>query len=123
MAPAYRPRGGAAANHRVVPQVFVLEERALARRAGSVAAAARRILAEGVGHVTGDRDLRPGGDDWLLDPLDVHKRPPTIAPILAFERHERVDAIGPDVLSVTERNQGGRAASHCIGDRTRRVGW
>lgn len=107
----------------MVPPVFGLEERPLARHAGSLAPAARRFLSERVGHVTGNRDLRAGGDDRLLDALDVHERPSAVAPILTFKGHERVDAIGPDVLSIAERNQSGSAASHCIGDRTRRVGW
>lgn len=107
----------------MVPPVSGLEERPLPGHSRSLAPAAWRILPEGVGDVTRDRDLRPGGDDRLLDALDVHERPPAVAAILTFQGHERVDAISPDVLSVPERDQGGSAASHCIGDRTRRVGW
>ena len=37
--------------------------------------------AEPLGQVPGDRALRPGGDDRLVDSLDVDERPPAVPPL------------------------------------------
>ena len=82
-----------------------VEERFLAGRGGICATTAGATPEpERLRHVVGDRRLRPRGDQRLLDPIDVHERPPSVAALLTLERHQRVDPVGAYELAVAERD-------------------
>ena len=62
-------------------------------------------LGEGGLDLGADRALRARGDQRLGEPVDMYVGAPAVAALGWVERDESEDAVGPDELAVTERDQ------------------
>src|SRR5215208_583107 len=89
------------------------EQAFLTRGAGPAAPSGEpRRLGESGLHIDQDGPLGARRDDRLGEPVDVHVGASSVLALGSLQRHERVDAIRPDVLAVAERNHAGVALGH-----------
>src|SRR5581483_2721139 len=51
--------------------------------------------------------LGPRRNERLVDTLDIDERAPSVAPLFALERNQRVDAVSAYKFPVTQRDHGG----------------